>query len=108
MTNTKQQAQDSLNKMFKLNKIVDNLLVYTDEVVEQLKPLVRENITNINKWDTFGIIDMAFMTNENERVFGSFTKDFIYMLFDKGALSPKLKEDIDRSIYMQLWQDSLK
>ena len=101
MVNQKKQAQESLNK------IVDNLLVYTDEVVEQLKPLVKNNTININEWDTYSVVKMAFATNDNERVFGNFGEDFIMMLFDKGILSAKLKHDLDRSIYMQLWQSKL-
>jgi hypothetical protein len=50
MVNQKKQAQESLNK------IVDNLLVYTDEVVEQLKPLVKNNTININEWDTYSVV----------------------------------------------------
>ena len=97
----KQQAQE------KLNTIVNNLLDYTDEVVEELKPLAKNGVINFNKWDTFAIIDMAYMANHNERVFGSYDKDFIYMLFKKGVLSNQLKKDIDKSIFMQLWKATL-
>jgi hypothetical protein len=90
-----------------LNKIVNNLLDYTDEVVNQIKPLAKDGVININEWNTFSIIDMAYMVNHNERVFGSFDKDFIYELFNKGVLTNDLKKDIDKSIYMQLWQSTL-
>ena len=102
MTQTqKNQAQENLNK------VVDNLIVYVDEVVEQLKPLAKNNTININEWDTYSVVKMAYATNDNERIFGNFPKDFIMMLFDKGILSAKLKQDLDRSIYMQLWQSKI-
>jgi len=90
-----------------LNTIVENLLDYTDEAVEQLKPLAKQNVINISKWDTFAIIDICYTANHNERVFGSFDKDFIYGLFSKGILTNDLKQDIDKSIQMQLWQSTL-
>jgi hypothetical protein len=90
-----------------LSKIVDNLLNYTDEVVAELKPLAKNGVIDINKWDTFAIIDMAYMTNHHQRVFGSFNKDFIYQLFYKGILTNDLKRDIDKSIQMQLLQSTL-
>lgn len=90
-----------------LSKIIDNLLDYTDEVVGQLKPLAKNGTININKWDTFAIIDMAYMVNHNERVFGSFDKDFIYGLFTRGILTNDLRRDIDRSIQMQLLQSTI-
>jgi hypothetical protein len=48
-----------------LNTIVENLLDYTDEAVEQLKPLAKQNVINISKWDTFAIIDICYTANHN-------------------------------------------
>ena len=88
----------------RLEKVVYNLIGYVDEVVDQLKPLVKKDAINISEWDTYSVVNKAYATNDNERIFGDLPQDIIMRLFDTGTLSAKLKQDLDRSISMQLRQ----